>query len=306
MISEGLAFLDGSGTLRAADESFRALVGLPPCGAAAALGARSSVEPRLGEFLSGRGPSTLRLEGAGGAPGCELLRLACDEGVFVRARGLSPDGWARDEHAIQALALARLASGIAHEARNSLNAMALQVALLGEKVAAAGEAVAAACTANLASMHGQIGRINDLVRRFVEVADPVPARSFDAGMLLASAASLFGPEARRRRIALSWEAPAAAVRAEGPPCRAARLVLGMLWEAVSGTPEGGQLAARASSSSAGAALVVEHSRGPAEALRSWIGEVIAGAAAELGGRLDRSTEGDIERVALVLPRERAP
>jgi len=308
MISEGVAFLDHAGQLLAADAPFRALLGLPPSEAGQALQARARAEPELAAFLAGQGPPSVRLAArADGSSVCELHRCAGERaGAIVRARALL-DGLAEPaiEHAVQALVLARLAAGMAHEVRNSLNAMALQLALLGEKTAAGGEAVGAACAGNLSSMQGQIGRINDIVRRFTEVADPAPGESFDAAALLASAVSLFGPEARRRRIALGQEPAAGPLEAAGPPGRATRLVLGMLWRAVNATPEGGRLTARVSASAAGATVVVEHTRVAAGDGTGWTNEVMAAAAAEMGGRLEEIVDGDKQRAVLVLPRERS-
>jgi hypothetical protein len=53
-----------------------------------------------------------------------------------------------------------------------------------------------------------------------------------------------------------------------------------------------------------AILTIEHACGEPDRSLAWMGEVVAAAAAELGGRLDESTEGDVARAMLVLPRER--
>jgi hypothetical protein len=78
----------------------------------------------------------------------------------------------------------------------------------------------------------------------------------------------------------------------------------MFMRAIAGTREGGRLRARATASGPHAVLAIEHERGAPDPLLAWVGEVVAAAAAEMGGRLEESTAADVGRVALVLPRER--
>ncbi len=223
----------------------------------------------------------------------------------VRREGSALDAPAL-ELAMEAVALVRLAGTMAHEVKNPLNAMALQLALLGDKISTESEVLAAACAGNLASLKNQVGRVNEVVRRFVDVCDPPPAEAFDAGSLLADAANLFGHEARRRRVALTCEASPDGLRAAGDPARAARLLLALLWRAITATPAGGRLLVRAAPRGDEVVLALEHGRGEADPALAWMGEVVEAAAPQMGGRLEESAAGDVVRVALVLPRERAP
>jgi signal transduction histidine kinase len=303
MISEGSAFLDRSGRVLVADAAFLACLRLPGHDAAAALRQRAASDPALAALLQGAGPDALRLED--GVSECHLMRVASDAGFLLRVR--AGDGAAPspvDEYAMQAVALVRLAGSVAHEVKNPLNAMALQLALLGDKIATESDTLATACAGNLASLKNQITRVNEVVRRFLEVSDPTPSDGFDAGSLLADAAALFGHEARRRRIALVCEAQPDAVRAAGDPARAARLLLGLFWCAVTGTPQGGRLVAQAIASGHDAVLSLEHGRGDADPSLAWMRDVIAAASSEMRGKLVESDQGDVVRVALVLPRER--
>ena len=304
MISEGSAFLDASGRVLVADAEFRALLGLPAGDESAALQRRAGADPALAKLLQGKGPKSVCLAAAEGAPACKLSSVRSDAGLLLRA---SPSDGALAapaiEYAMQALALVRLAGSVAHEVKNPLNAMALQLALLGDKIETS-EPLASACAGNLGSLKNQIGRINEVVRRFLDVADPTPAGGFDAGSLLSDAANLFGHEARRRRIALVCQAGTGTVRAAGDPGRAARLLLGLLWNAVTSTPTGGKLDVRAAGTISEAILSVEHTRGAPDPALSWVRDVVAAAALEMGGRLEEASEGDNVRAALVLPKER--
>ena len=302
MISEGSAFLDRSGRVVVADQAFRRLLGLADADPSGALRARALEDPALSAFLAGSGPDRLAVDA--GAAGYELWRVPCDDGALLH---VAPAGGALPapalELAAQAIALAGLAGSIAHEVKNPLNAMALQLALLGDKIGTASDALASACAGNLGSLKNQIGRIDELVRRYVDVADPTPASGFDAGALLADAVTLFGHEGRRRRLALSCEAAAGTVRAAGDPSRAARLLLGLLWRSLAGTPEGGRLVARATPSGDEAVLSLEHADHGVSPM-GWLGPVVAAGAAQMGGRLEESRRQGVVRAALVLPKER--
>ncbi len=304
MISEGSAFLDRAGQVLVADAGFRALLGLPPGDESGALRRRADDDPALAGLLKGEGPGSVRLAAADGVRACELHRVRSEAGLLLRAS--ASDGALAVpaiEYAMQAMALARLAGSVAHEVKNPLNAMALQLALLGDKIETS-QALASACAGNLGSLKAQIGRINDVVRRFLDVADPTSAAGFDASSLLSDAANLFGHEARRRRIALACQAGPGTVRASGDAGRAARLLLGLLWSAVSSTPAGGKLVASVAATAREAVLSIEHTLGPPEPALAWVRDVVAEAAAAMGGRLEESSEGDTVRAALVLPKER--
>jgi hypothetical protein len=204
---------------------------------------------------------------------------------------------------MHSLALARLAGGLAHDVKNPLNAMALQLALLTDKIGGAGEPLASACANNLASLRNQIGRVNDVVRRLADVSDPAPATAFDLGALAADAAALFAHEARRRRVAWTAEAAPGAVHGRGDPARVARLLLGLLWRALS-RAEGGAASLRASTDGDDALVALEHGPGTEPGL-AWVPEVAAEALAEMGGRLVRAQVEPIERLELRLRRESA-
>lgn len=306
MIADGTAFFDTTRGVLAADDAFHRLLDLPPDGAGEALRQRAAANPALAAFLAGAGSDAIRLEAADGVAGCALVRVHGAGGLLLRAVPLQdPLGAPAAEYAMQAVLLARLAASLAHEVKNPLNAMALQLALLGDKIAAGSDALANACASNLASLKNQIGRVNEVVRRYLDVADPAPAAGFDAGALLADATQLFGHEARRRRVALACEASGgASLRAAGDPARAARLLLGLVWRALSATPEGGRLLTQVQGASAGVTLAIEHSRGADDPALAWMDEVATAGARDMGGHLAWSSREDTVRVALTLPKER--
>ncbi|HUK66125.1 MAG TPA: histidine kinase dimerization/phospho-acceptor domain-containing protein [Anaeromyxobacteraceae bacterium] len=246
----------------------------------------------------------MRLASRGGTPACELWRVPCESGLLLSAVGSPSPGVPPLEYVVQALALTRLAGGIAHEVKNPLNAMALQLALLSDKIGAASEELSHACASNLASLKNQVVRIDEVVRRFLDVADPSPAASFDLASLLEDASTLFGHEARRRHVTVIREPPTGTPRALGDPARATRLVLGLLSSVLSNTPDGGRLATRVGCASGEVYLHLEHTRGPEESSLAFVPEVLRATAADLKGRLERTEDQDTIRVALRLPKER--
>ncbi len=186
-------------------------------------------------------------------------------------------------------ALTRLAGGVAHDVKNPLNAMALQLALLGDKVAGGGTGLADSCAQNLASLKAQIGRVDEVMRRFVAVTDPsAEGEWLDLSAYAPDAATLFRHEARRRGVELRCEAPSMPLRARCAPLHGARLVLVLLLEAVANAPLGGQILVLAAASDGQATLKVSRSAGgETPGLLDAVG---AGAEA-LGGKLEVADGG---------------
>jgi signal transduction histidine kinase len=303
MKSEGSAFLDRSGRVIAADEAFRTWLELPAGDATAALSTRAEADPSLRTLLGGEGPSVARLRASDGTA-VDVERNVCVEGVFLSARPAGGLAARALEYAMHSLALARIAGGVAHEVRNPLNAMALQIALLTDKIGNAGEPLATSCANNLASLKNQIGRVNDVVRRFADVSDPASGTAFDAGALASDVASLFAHESRRRRVALACEATPGTVLAMGEPGRVARVLLGLVWRGLTHGAEGAKMLVRASHDHAEAVLLVAHGDGVDPGLE-WVHDVASAAALEMGGRLVRERDAGTERLELRLRRENA-
>jgi signal transduction histidine kinase len=198
--------------------------------------------------------------------------------------------------------LARLVGGVAHDIKNPLNAMALQIALLGEKLATSPDSSATAA-AHLGAIRDQIARVNDVLRRFLDVAEPGASFGYtDLGALLADLASLFGHEGRRRRIALSVDAQPGGARTSCDPARVGRLVLGLFARALSETPDGGRLAARVEVRGSVAAVAVEHTAGDPDPGLEYYSLVADAAARALGGRFALDRRDGVVSLSLALPR----
>jgi signal transduction histidine kinase len=298
--ARGAAFVDGSGAVLAADEGFLAQLGASREGATAALRARAAESPELRALLDSDGPAVAILPGRGGEP-VPVEKLPAPGGALLLARAERCQEWL--EQAMRSQGLTRLAAGLAHDIKNPLNAMALQLALLGEKLSSDGDA-ATASAGHLAALKDQIGRVNEVVRRFLDVAEPSAPLGFtDVGGLLADTANLFGHDARRRRIELSIDAHPGPVRTRADPERVAPLILGLFCRAMAETPEGGKLAAKASVRAGDVLVGIEHAAGDLAAELGYYSDVVQAAAARMGGGFTAAREGGVARLELRLPRD---
>ncbi len=297
--ASGAAFVDRSGAVLAADRAFLEQIGLRPEEPTAALRERIERTPELRDLLSGAGPARVRTAGADGTA-VEIERVPSGAGTLLVAREVRAQEWL--EHAMRSHGLTRLAVGVAHDIKNPLNAMSLQIALLGDKMSTS-EALASSCEGNLASLRAQIGRVNEVVRRFLDVTDPTaPLGYTDLGRLLADAATLFAHDARRRRISVVVETPPAAVRTRCDPARVGRLVVGLLARALVETPEGGRLGGTVEARDGDAVLALRHTAGDPDPDLGYYTEVAAAAADSLGGRFSLERRDGIETLSLALPR----
>lgn len=294
----GAAFIDRSGAVIAADPGFVSGLGLLADDPTGTLRARAATSPELRALLAGEGPATARLASADGE-GAELERIPSGGGTLLLLRAERSGEWL--EQAMRSNGLGRLVSGVAHDIKNPLNAMSLQAALLGEKLAASPDA-SAAVAAHLGAVRDQITRVNEVLRRFLDVVEPgAPLGYTDLGALLADVGALFCHEGRRRRIALSIDAQPGAARTSCDPVRVGRLVLGLFARALGETPDGGRLAARAEARDLETAIVIEHTAGDPDPELEYYGDVAVASAGALGGRFAQERRDGVARLSLVLP-----
>lgn len=299
LFATGAAFVDRSGAVVAADPGFLAELELRADDPTGTLRAKAAANPELRALLSVEGPTTARVRGPEGRD-VEVERIPSAAGALLVLRSERAAEWL--EEAMRSHGLARLVGGVAHDIKNPLNAMALQTALLGEKLATSPEASTAAAP-HLLAVRDQISRVNEVLRRFLDVAEPgAPLGYTDLGAMLDDMATLFGHEGRRRRITLAVDAQPGNARTSADPARVGRLVLGLFARALSETPDGGRLAARAELRGSGAVVAFEHTVGVPDPDLECYTLVADAAAKALGGRfaLDRR-EGGV-RFSLALPR----
>jgi hypothetical protein len=294
MLARGAALVDSSGTLVTAEAGFLRALALPEAAPAEAWRLRASREEGLAAFLRGEGPPALALLGASGAA-LTLERLTSPGGLLLVLRGADDDE--RLEHAARSKALPLLAGGLSHDVAGPLNTLTLQLALLGEKLDGGPAA------RHLGVLREQVGRVDRVVRRFREMADP-PSRlgGLDLAALAAEVAALFTHDLQRRSVQVGVEAVVGPVRTGVPADRATLLVLGLMAQAVAATPDAGSFSLAAEVAEGWATLTLDHAAAASRLGLDDYSEVAAAAAAALGGRLERGTQEGRERVTLRLPR----
>jgi hypothetical protein len=208
---------------------------------------------------------------------------------------MAGDGATAVERAAWPAALARLAGGLVHDARNPLHVAALQIALLDEEVEAP---VAAVAAAHLAALRAQVARLDGLLHDFSALADAPDERPADLAELARIALRLHGPALRARRLGAEVRVVAGTRAAVGRPSHVAGLVLLALGAAMEEAEEAGLLQVEVGGRDGRAELRLAY---PARSGLEGGGAGLATAAAlarDLGGGLERRDAGGrIELVA---------
>ena len=112
--------------------------------------------------------------------------------------------------AVRWSAAVRLMDSLVHDVRNPLNALAINVEILHEKLsrAAGGEAPAAQAK-NLQAMREQISRVNGMLGDFARFLAPAPAAPavLSLSQMVKDAALVLGHASRRARVKLAVDVP---------------------------------------------------------------------------------------------------
>jgi signal transduction histidine kinase len=138
--------------------------------------------------------------------------------------------------------LGTFASGLAHEVRNPLNSITLQLSILERRVAPLETALSGQLKELLGVIREEVKRLDNLVGDFLQFsrANRLPYRPVAIDGLLDEVVRLLGPEARAagvtlRRQSKGGELPPLRVDAE----RIKQVVINLLQNAIEAMPEGG-------------------------------------------------------------------
>jgi signal transduction histidine kinase len=141
--------------------------------------------------------------------------------------------------------LGTFASGLAHEVRNPLNSIALQLSILERRIAKLDTGVAGQMTELTGIIRDEVRRLDELVGDFLlfSRADRVQHREANLDALVDEVVRLLRPEARRAGVSMRREhtgPPVATFRMDAEKIK--QVVINLVRNAIEAMPEGGSLA----------------------------------------------------------------
>jgi signal transduction histidine kinase len=162
-------------------------------------------------------------------------------GCLINLRDASTRAQIEDQidTATKLAALSRLMSGVAHEVKNPLNAMVLQVEILRAKLAGAGEQIAP----QLEILDSEIRRLDRVVKTFLDFTRPVQLRPTEASLeaLVRDVFVLAEPQARQNNVHLVFEANGALPTLRVDPDLMKQALLNVVLNGCQAMPSGGEL-----------------------------------------------------------------
>jgi len=139
----------------------------------------------------------------------------------------------------------RLMDSLVHDVRNPLNALAINVEILQEKLSrASGGQVPPGQVKNFQSMRDQIARVNGMLGDFARFLAPSPAAPavLSLSLMVKDAVGVLGHAGRRARVKVSVDVPDGQAGVEAmDPSVLGFLVLVPVLRALERTPEDGQV-----------------------------------------------------------------
>jgi len=160
--------------------------------------------------------------------------------------------------------LGTFASGLAHEVRNPLNSIALQLSILERRVAPLPSGVAGEIRGLLGIIREEVRRLDSLVGDFLQFSrsNRIQYRPASLDSLVDEVMRLLRPEARAAGVTLRWErvgGPSPGLRVD--PEKIKQVVINLVQNAIEALPEGGKVVVE-SGLVDGKAVVVVRDDGP--------------------------------------------
>jgi signal transduction histidine kinase len=187
--------------------------------------------------------------------------------------------------AVRWSAAVRLMDSLIHDVRNPLNALAINVEILQEKLSrAAGGEVPPTQAKNLQAMREQVARVNGMLGEFARFLAPSPSAPTVVSLssTVKDAIAVLAHAGRRARVKLSVDVPEGqSVVAAMDSSALAFLVLVPVLRALERTPEDGQVRVTVRNEGARAVLLV-HDEGREEGEDTEVEHALAAAAREHG------------------------
>jgi signal transduction histidine kinase len=164
-----------------------------------------------------------------------LAYIASRKASLVKAIRL-----AQLEHMLQ---IEKLAAGLAHEIRNPLHAMRLNLHTLGRAWRGQTQLTEQDVAAMIRESNVEIDRVERLMQELLGFAKPEAPRNetFAAGSVVKATVNFLREEMRRKGVAVETEVPADAVYVQMDPSRLRQVLINLLGNAREAVQEGGQI-----------------------------------------------------------------
>jgi signal transduction histidine kinase len=208
-----------------------------------------------------------------------LLLLAAAWALIWRLLRRSRDLEAQAVEAERLAYLGTLASGLAHEIRNPLNALSLNMQMMHEEIAT-GQAEGATAGRLLSITRSEIGRLEGLVTDFLTYARPRPPlrEAVAPAALFERVREVLAPDLARLRARVDLRDEADGARVHGDPAQLTQLLLNLVQNALAAAVDAGrapwiELAALAAADGEVALEVSDNGSGIAEEARERVFEV---------------------------------
>ena len=142
-------------------------------------------------------------------------------------------------------AISRVTGGVAHEIKNPLNAIALRLDLVSERLAATnGEpAIHDDLMKDIDILSKEVLRLDRVVKTFLDFSRPMEVHflKLDLAELAREVCVLLAPQAKAARVDLAFELPAEPVQMRGDADMLRQVILNLVTNAIEAMKEGGKI-----------------------------------------------------------------
>ncbi|MDD3178739.1 MAG: ATP-binding protein [Opitutaceae bacterium] len=161
--------------------------------------------------------------------------------------------------------LSRLLARLAHEIRNPLSSLDIHVQLLEEDLGELAPPVREKLSARIEVIHGELHRLENIVRQFLSLAGPssVNLQPVEMGRVAGHVCELLRPEAAARGIEISLHVPATLPPLTADPVQVTQALVNLVINAIQAIENTGRIEVRVTADHKQNRLMVDvHDSGP--------------------------------------------
>jgi len=177
-----------------------------------------------------------------GASAAALIAFALTRRTIVRVRRMR-QRVRSTEHLVE---LAQLTGGLAHEIKNPLSTIKLNLKLLGEQLATGNAEVDRRNALRLTRLQDEVQRLHDVLSEFLRFAGrmEVARRDVDLRGLVEELNDFYRPQAEAAHVVLRTDVPPQPVTCSADPALLKQAVLNLMINATQAMGDGGELLLR--------------------------------------------------------------